>query len=83
MPMHIAELITFIIFLYMKIFVCLLKQACLLAIISKLGGGVGILWLRFAQQQKNVKCVLKVFKAFQCFWAAGVARFCFCGVTLF
>jgi hypothetical protein len=37
----------------MKIFVCLIKQAHLLAIISKFGGGVdnSILWLSFAQQK--------------------------------
>jgi hypothetical protein len=54
MPMHIEELIACIIFLYMKIFICLIKQACLLAIISIfLGGGVddSILWLSFAQQK--------------------------------
>jgi hypothetical protein len=38
------------VFLYMKIFVCLVKQACLLAIASKFGGEVdnSILWLSFA-----------------------------------
>jgi hypothetical protein len=39
----------------MKILVCLIKQACLLAIISKIFWGVGvddsILWLSFAQQK--------------------------------
>jgi hypothetical protein len=52
MPMHMAELIACIIFLRMKIFVCLIKQAHLLVIISKLGGGGddSILWLSFAQQ---------------------------------
>jgi hypothetical protein len=38
----------------MKIFVCLIKQARLLAINSKLGGGrvdSSILWLSFAQQK--------------------------------
>jgi hypothetical protein len=42
-----------IVFLYMKIFVCFVKQACLLAIVSKLGGGVedNILWLSFAQHK--------------------------------
>jgi hypothetical protein len=44
MPMHIVELIACIIFLYMKIFVCLIKQACLLAIISKFGGGLTIVF---------------------------------------
>jgi hypothetical protein len=40
-----------IVFLDLKIFVCLIKQASLLAIISKFGGGDNnILWLSFAQQ---------------------------------
>jgi hypothetical protein len=54
MPMHIAEQIACIIFLYMNIFVCLTKHARLLAIISNffLGGGDNsILWLSFAQQK--------------------------------
>jgi hypothetical protein len=57
MPMHISELIARIIFLYLKIFVFLIKQACLLAIISKFGGGVdySILWLSFAQQKSTPK----------------------------
>jgi hypothetical protein len=54
-PMHTAELIACIIFLYMKIFVCFIKQACFLAIMSKFGGGGGvddsILWLSLAQQK--------------------------------
>jgi hypothetical protein len=44
MPMHIAAhasyVVACIVFLSMKIFVCFLKQAFLLAIVSKLGGGV-------------------------------------------
>jgi hypothetical protein len=54
MPTNIAELIACVIFLYMKIFVCLIIQARLLAIISKFGGGGvdnSILWLSFAQQK--------------------------------
>jgi hypothetical protein len=40
----------------MKIFVCFIKQSCLLAIVS-IGGGGGwgdnsILWLSFAQQKQ-------------------------------
>jgi hypothetical protein len=35
MPMHIAELIACIIFLCMKIFVCFIKRASLLAIVSE------------------------------------------------
>jgi hypothetical protein len=50
--MHIAELIASIIFLYMKIFVCLIKQARLLAIISKLGG-VTIAFYGWASLNKN------------------------------
>jgi hypothetical protein len=40
----------------MKIFICLIKQASLLAIISKFGGGVdnSILWLSFAQQKEPI-----------------------------
>jgi hypothetical protein len=38
MPMHIGGLIACIIFLDLKIFVCLIKQARSLAIISKFGG---------------------------------------------
>jgi hypothetical protein len=55
MPMHNAELIACIIFLYMKIFVCLIKQAHFLAIVSIFfGGGYdSILWLSFAQQKLN------------------------------
>jgi hypothetical protein len=48
MPMHIAELIACIIFLYMKIFVYLIKQARLLAIISKFGVGVTIAFYSWA-----------------------------------
>jgi hypothetical protein len=46
-PMHIAELIACIILLHLKIFVCLLKPAHMLAIVSKFGGGgdASILWL--------------------------------------
>jgi hypothetical protein len=47
-----------IVFIYMKIFVCLIKQAHLLAIISKFGGGedsISILWLSFAQQKLGTK----------------------------
>jgi hypothetical protein len=41
-----------IVFLKMKIFVCFIKEACLLAIISKWGGGDNsILRLSFAQQK--------------------------------
>jgi hypothetical protein len=39
LPMCIAELIACIIFLYIKIFASLKKQACLLAIISYFFGG--------------------------------------------
>jgi hypothetical protein len=59
MPMHIAAhtsyVVACIVFLYMKIFACFIKQACLLAIISKLGvgGDDSILWLTFAQ--KNIQ----------------------------
>jgi hypothetical protein len=53
MPMPIAELIACIIFLYIKIFVCLINQAHLLAIISKFRGGDdnSIQWLSLAQQK--------------------------------
>jgi hypothetical protein len=54
MPMHIAEIIACIIFLHMKIFVCLIKQACLLAIISKFGAGVTIAFYGWAPLNKNV-----------------------------
>jgi hypothetical protein len=55
MPMHIAELIACIISLYYKTFVCIIKQACLLAIISKFrGGDDSFLWLSFAQQKTFV-----------------------------
>jgi hypothetical protein len=39
----------------LKAFVCFIKQACLLAIISKFGEGVddSILWLSFAQQKER------------------------------
>jgi hypothetical protein len=59
MPMHIAAhasyVVACIVFLSMKIFVCFLKQAFLLAIVSKLGGGSenSILWLSFAQQKSK------------------------------
>jgi hypothetical protein len=57
MPMHMAEPIARIIFVYMKMFVCLIKQASLLAIISKFGGvDDSILWLIFAQQKDHRKC---------------------------
>jgi hypothetical protein len=42
MPMHTAELLACIIFLHMKISVCPIKQAHLLAIISIFLGGVTI-----------------------------------------
>jgi hypothetical protein len=61
MLMHIAAgtsprdtyVVACVVFLCMKIFVCFMKQACLLAIISKFGGGVdnSTLWLNFAQQK--------------------------------
>jgi hypothetical protein len=54
MAMHIAELIASIILLYMKIFVSLIKQACLLAILSKFKAvDACILWLSFAQQKSS------------------------------
>jgi hypothetical protein len=57
MPMRIAACTSYvvacIVLLYMKIFVYFIKIACLLAIISKFGGGGdnSILWLSFAQQK--------------------------------
>jgi hypothetical protein len=44
-----------IIFLYLKVLVCFIKQACLVAIISKfgVGGDNSSLWLSFAQQKKQ------------------------------
>jgi hypothetical protein len=36
---HASFVVACIVFLYMKIFVCFIKQACLLAIVSKFGGG--------------------------------------------
>jgi hypothetical protein len=44
MPMqeHVSYVVACTIFLYKKIFVCFIKQAHLLAIVSKLGGGVTI-----------------------------------------
>jgi hypothetical protein len=49
MPMHIAAhagyVVACIIFLYMKIFVCFIKQAW--------GGDDSILWLSFAQQKTS------------------------------
>jgi hypothetical protein len=59
MPIHIAarasHVVACIVFICKKIFACFIKQACLLAIISKLGvgGDDSILWLTFAQ--KNIQ----------------------------
>jgi hypothetical protein len=49
----LSYVIACVIFLYLKIFVCLIKQASLLAIISKFvgRGDNSILWLSFAQQK--------------------------------
>jgi hypothetical protein len=46
-----------IVFLYLKVFVCFIKQACLIAIVSKFGGwgDNNILWLSFAQQKYKIK----------------------------
>jgi hypothetical protein len=61
----LSYVIACIVFLYMKIFVCLIKQASLLSIVSKFGGGGvdnSILWLSFAQQRANlIKLEEKVF----------------------
>jgi hypothetical protein len=56
MPMHIEDLIASSLFVCLFVclfFVCFIKQASLLKIIYKWGGGVDIsnLWLSFAQQK--------------------------------
>jgi hypothetical protein len=52
MPMHIAEVIACIIFLYKKIFVSYKTSLLALQLFPNLGGGDNsILWLSFAQQK--------------------------------
>jgi hypothetical protein len=52
MPMRATYVVACVVFIYMKIFVHFIKQACL-QLFPNLGGGVdnSIQWLRFAQQK--------------------------------
>jgi hypothetical protein len=61
MPMHIAVhasyMVACTVFLYMKIFICFIKQACLQSF-PKLGGvDNSILWLSFAQRKPKLELV--------------------------
>jgi hypothetical protein len=61
---HASYLVACIVFLYMKISVCFIRQAHLLAIVSKFvgGGDDSVLWLSFAQQKSSeLSCNLLFF----------------------